>query len=149
MEKKNDNLKIISLALGSGIGTAIFILKLIYYIKKLKSGFFSGYADFAIWMTVSLIISLIPVAFLIRACVIGIMHANEEKCAESLSNSVKMVIVNLVFECISIVGSTMSLDGGWMDICRYMMICHAVTFIPYILMRVSGVKRPAFKFRYR
>ena len=51
-----------------------------------------------------------------------------------------LLVANLLFEGVSIIGAKMCLDSNWADICVQMMVCH-VLGITALIFGALGVKR--------
>lgn len=115
---------------------AIFMFKMMYYIGRVRSGWFTN--GWCIpWISISLAISLAPMICIFISSMI---------LKKSFSAVLQIVggcllAANLLFEGVSILGAAMCLDNDWMDICVQMMVCHILGVMALILGALGTKKR--------
>ena len=113
----------------------MFGLKMIYYIKKYKSGYFSGYVTFEVWSFISILITCIPIILLLivnRSAFEG--HESYEKHAVLSAFYLIFAIFNILFEGVSIVSGTISMDSSRTNLAVQILACHLLTFIPFVML---------------
>lgn len=134
----------ISIILESGIAAAIIVLKLIYYIEKYQHGFFGNFIVFLLWSLISISISVFPAIYFITSMFLIYKNADLNRIDyKKIRISFKWTILNIVFEMVSVIGGTMSMDSLWIDIAVRMQICHIVSFIIIIINKkiINDMKR--------
>ena len=135
---KRKTLAVIALILEIGLAITIIALKFIYYITKYQRDYFHTFAGFAAWSLISIIISIIPLMSLIKASVVVIVK-NElyENYAVGLAQYIAWAVLNIIVEIVSVLGAGMNLDDSWMNIAMKMVVIQILTFVPFILMKLT------------
>ena len=114
---------------------AIFMFKMMYYIGRVRSGWFTN--GWCIpWISISLAISLAPMICIF----ISSMMLKKPFSAVLQIVGGCLLAANLLFEGVSILGAAMCLDSDWMDICVQMMVCHILGVMALVL-GVLGTKK--------
>nr|WP_142412746.1 hypothetical protein [Clostridium sp. Marseille-P7770] len=115
---------------------AIFMFKMMYYIGRVRSGWFTN--GWCIpWISISLAISLAPMVCIF----ISSMMLKKPFSAVLQIVGGCLLAANLLFEGVSILGAAMCLDNDWMDICVQMMVCHILGVMALILGALGTKKR--------
>lgn len=112
------------------------VLKIIYYASGLKdlSGGFYDLLWFG-WMPVSILITLSPM--LSQIVILAFMKFKKQLFAFLVPLFVWGG--DIMFEIISMIGATMSLDDDWIDISVTMLKCLALFMIPLLLSLISFI----------
>ena len=114
---------------------AIFMFKMMYYIGRVRSGWFTN--GWCIpWISISLAISLAPMICIF----ISSMMLKKSFSAVLQIVGGCLLAANLLFEGVSILGAAMCLDSDWMDICVQMMVCH-ILGVTALILGVLGTKK--------
>ena len=114
---------------------AIFMFKMMYYIGRVRSGWFTN--GWCIpWISISLAISLAPMVCIF----ISSMMLKKPFSAVLQIVGGCLLAANLLFEGVSILGAAMCLDSDWMDICVQMMVCH-ILGVMALIFGVLGTKK--------
>ena len=114
---------------------AIFVFKMMYYIGRIRSGWFTN--GWCIpWISISLAISLSPMICIF----ISSMMLKKMVSAVLLIVGGCLLAANLLFEGVSIFGAAICLDSDWMDICVQMMVCH-ILGVTALILGVLGTKK--------
>ena len=128
------SLQILGRVTSAMVFAAIFVFKMMYYIGRIRSGWFTN--GWCIpWISISLAISLSPMICIF----ISSMMLKKMVSAVLLIVGGCLLAANLLFEGVSIFGAAMCLDSDWMDICVQMMVCHILGVMAFIF-GVLGTK---------
>jgi hypothetical protein len=129
---------VIALIFELGLAITIIALKFIYYITQYQREYFHTFAGFAVWTLISIVISIVPLMFLIKASV-EVITRNEiyENYAVELAQFIAWAVLNVFLEVASVLGAGMNLDESWMNIAMKMVVIQLLTFIPFILMKLT------------
>lgn len=75
---------------------------------------------------------------LIKASVVVIVK-NElyENYAVDLAQYIAWAVLNIIVEIVSVLGAGMNLDDSWMNIAMKMVVIQILTFVPFILMKLT------------
>ena len=129
------SLQILGRVTSAMVFAAIFVFKMMYYIGRIRSGWFTN--GWCIpWIFISLAISLSPMICIF----ISSMMLKKTFSSALLIVGGCLLAANLLFEGVSIFGAAMCLDSDWMDICVQMMVCHILGGTALIL-GVLGTKK--------
>ena len=129
------SLRILGRVTSAVMFVAIFMFKMMYYIGRVRSGWFTN--GWCIpWISISLAISLAP-----TICIfISSMMLKKPFSAVLQIVGGCLLAANLLFEGVSILGAAMCLDSDWMDICVQMMVCH-ILGVMALIFGVLGTKK--------
>ena len=129
------SLRILGRVTSAVMFVAIFMFKMMYYIGRVRSGWFTN--GWCIpWISISLAISLAPMICIF----ISSMMLKKPFSAVLQIVGGCLLAANLLFEGVSILGAAMCLDSDWMDICVQMMVCHILGVMALVL-GVLGTKK--------
>ena len=129
------SLQILGRVTSAMVFAAIFVFKMMYYIGRIRSGWFTN--GWCIpWISISLAISLSPMICIF----ISSMMLKKMVSAVLLIVGGCLLAANLLFEGVSIFEAAMCLDSDWMDICVQMMVCHILGVMALVL-GVLGTKK--------
>ena len=129
------SLRILGRVTSAVMFVAIFMFKMMYYIGRVRSGWFTN--GWCIpWISISLAISLAPMICIF----ISSMMLKKPFSAVLQIVGGCLLAANLLFEGVSILGAAMCLDNDWMDICVQMMVCHILGVMAFIF-GVLGTKK--------
>ena len=130
------SLQILGRVTSAIVFVAIFMFKMMYYIGRVRSGWFTN--GWCIpWISISLAISLAPMVCIF----ISSMMLKKPFSAVLQIVGGCLLAANLLFEGVSILGAAMCLDNDWMDICVQMMVCHILGVMALILGALGTKKR--------
>ena len=130
------SLRILGRVTSAVMFVAIFMFKMMYYIGRVRSGWFTN--GWCIpWISISLAISLAPMVCIF----ISSMMLKKPFSAVLQIVGGCLLAANLLFEGVSILGAAMCLDNDWMDICVQMMVCHILGVMALILGALGTKKR--------
>ena len=130
------SLRILGRVTSAVMFVAIFMFKMMYYIGRVRSGWFTN--GWCIpWISISLAISLAPMVCIF----ISSMMLKKPFSAVLQIVGGCLLAANLLFEGVSIFGAAMCLDSDWMDICVQMMVCHILGVMALILGALGTKKR--------
>ena len=130
------SLRILGRVTSAVMFVAIFMFKMMYYIGRVRSGWFTN--GWCIpWISISLAISLAPMICIF----ISSMMLKKSFSAVLQIVGGCLLAANLLFEGVSILGAAMCLDSDWMDICVQMMVCHILGVMALILGALGTKKR--------
>ena len=130
------SLRILGRVISAVMFVAIFMFKMMYYIGRVRSGWFTN--GWCIpWISISLAISLAPMICIF----ISSMMLKQPFSAVLQIVGGCLLAANLLFEGVSILGAAMCLDNDWMDICVQMMVCHILGVMALILGALGTKKR--------
>ena len=130
------SLRILGRVTSAVMFVAIFMFKMMYYIGRVRSGWFTN--GWCIpWISISLAISLAPMICIF----ISSMMLKKPFSAVLQIVGGCLLAANLLFEGVSILGAAMCLDNDWMDICVQMMVCHILGVMALILGALGTKKR--------
>lgn len=129
------SLRILGRVTSAVMFVAIFMFKMMYYIGRVRSGWFTN--GWCIpWISISLAISLAPMICIF----ISSMMLKKPFSAVLQIVGGCLLAANLLFEGVSILGAAMCLDSDWMDICVQMMVCH-ILGVMALIFGVLGTKK--------
>ena len=129
------SLQILGRVTSAMVFAAIFVFKMMYYIGRIRSGWFTN--GWCIpWISISLAISLSPMICIF----ISSMMLKKMVSAVLLIVGGCLLAANLLFEGVSIFEAAMCLDSDWMDICVQMMVCH-ILGVTAVILGALGIKK--------
>ena len=134
MNERGKTLSWIALLMEFVLLAGIVAVKMIYYLERYQDRYYKTFAGFVAWTAVSLFISLLPVLFLIISSAVGVKYGDYENHAVFLALYLKWVVINFLIEAISLIVSIKGIDSMKVTIAERMLICHAVSLVPFFVM---------------